>query len=63
MTERQRLFEIGDLVTRTHRPEYGIGLITDYWGNLDYIVVWSGTGMASDIQGELFLKPLENPRQ
>lgn len=62
MAERERLFAIGDLVTRTHRPDYGIGLITEYWGNLDYIVVWSGTGLEG-IQGELFLKPLENPRQ
>lgn len=62
MTERERLFAIGDLVTRTHRPEYGIGLITDYFCDYDYIVAWSGTGVEG-IQGELFLKPLENPRQ
>ena len=62
MTERKRLFAIGDLVTRTCRPEYGIGLITDYFCDYDYIVVWSGTRLG-DIQGELFLKPLENPRQ
>jgi hypothetical protein len=62
MTERKRLFAIGDLVTRTYRPGYGVGLITDYWSDFDYVIRWSGTGMAI-IQGELFLEPLENPSQ
>jgi hypothetical protein len=62
MTKRKRLFAIGDLVTRTHRPEYGIGLITEYWSNFDYVIRWSGTGMVI-IQGELFLNALENPSQ
>jgi len=62
MTERQRLFAIGDLVTRTLRPEYGIGLITDYFSACDYMVLWSGTGMVI-IQGELFLNALKIPSQ
>lgn len=62
MTERKRLFAIGDLVTRAFRPEYGIGLIIDYWLDCDYMVFWSGIG-DERINGELFLKPLENPRQ